>query len=378
MSYTYYRRYQPSRRRSGFKSFFWLVLFLVFFFLILKACVSVFSSFAEDKKDEAVLSVIKGNAEILEWGQSDAKSASDSELVLVGDQITTVEDSRLSLSFYNGTLVYLDENTKLKIAEFTAGESHNQMELQVVDGQIWVEHLAQDEGELELLIQTDVMNLQSFQGTYLVSNRVDEERVAVKSGQVGVDFVDRGEEELVIESLTIKEGEQSLLTDGKERALLARENISLVEPVVVEFWDTVFVEQQSSGEQAESEATGPIKIEEDLGISTEEEVVVEVIEETSLVISVSTPVSGATIQKDAFAIEGQIVSGMASKVMVTWSGNGQAYPLGLFTAGSGSFRYVADTDYANLSVGSNTYTIVAYDSEGNASNMVVLTIDASF
>ena len=374
MSYTYYRRYQPSRRRSGFKSFFWLVLFLVFFFLILKACVSVFSSFAEDKKDEAVLSVIKGNAEILEWGQSDAKSASDSELVLVGDQITTVEDSRLSLSFYNGTLVYLDENTKLKIAEFTAGESHNQMELQVVDGQIWVEHLAQDEGELELLIQTDVMNLQSFQGTYLVSNRVDEERVAVKSGQVGVDFVDRGEEELVIESLTIKEGEQSLLTDGKERALLARENISLVEPVVVEFWDTVFVEQQSSGEQAESEATGPIEIEEDLEASPEEVVV----EETSLVISVSTPSSGATIGKDAFAIEGQIVSGTASKVMVTWSGNGQAYPLGLFTAGSGSFRYVADTDYLNLSQGPNTYTIVAYDSEGNASNTVVLTIDAAF
>src|SRR3989344_3475555 len=315
MSYTYYRRYQPSRLRSGFKSFFWLVLFLVFFFLILKACVSVFSSFAEDKKDEAVLSVIKGNAEILEWGQSDAKSASDSELVLVGDQITTVEDSRLSLSFYNGTLVYLDENTKLKIAEFTAGESHNQMELQVVDGQIWVEHLAQD--ERELLIQTDVMNLQSFQGTYLVSNRVDEERVAVKSGQVGVDFVDRGEEELVIESLTIKEGEQSLLTDGRERALLARENISLVEPVVVEFWDTVFVEQQSSGEQAESEATGPIEIEEDLEASPEEVVV----EETSLVISVSTPSSGATIEKDAFAIEGQIVSGTASTVMVTWSGN---------------------------------------------------------
>ena len=374
MSYTYYRRYQPSRRRSGFKSFFWLVLFLVFFFLILKACVSVFSSFAEDKKDEAVLSVIKGNAEILEWGQSDAKSASDSELVLVGDQITTVEDSRLSLSFYNGTLVYLDENTKLKIAEFTAGESHNQMELQVVDGQIWVEHLAQDEGELELLIQTDVMNLQSFQGTYLVSNRVDEERVAVKSGQVGVDFVDRGEEELVIESLTIKEGEQSLLTDGKERALLARENISLVEPVVVEFWDTVFVEQQSSGEQAESEATGPIEIEEDLEASPEEVVV----EETSLVISVSTPSSGATIEKDAFAIEGQIVSGTASTVMVTWSGNAQAYPLGLFEPGGSTFRYVADTDYLNLSQGPNTYTIVAYDSEGNASNTVVLTIDAAF
>ena len=50
-----------------------------------------------------------------------------------------------SLSFYNGSVLYLDENTKLKIAEFTGAEpGGDQMELQLVDGRIWVEHQAQD------------------------------------------------------------------------------------------------------------------------------------------------------------------------------------------------------------------------------------------
>ena len=157
---------------------------MVFFFLILRACVSVFSSFAEDKKDEAILSLMSGNAEVLEWGQTEARSASDSELVLVGDQISTGEDSMASLSFYNGSVLYLDENTKLKIAEFTGAEpGGDQMELQLVDGRIWVEHQAQDGGELELLVQTDVMNLESIQGSYLVSNQVGNELLAVRSGK---------------------------------------------------------------------------------------------------------------------------------------------------------------------------------------------------
>ena len=267
MSYTYYKRYQPKRGRSGFKSFFWLVVFLVIFFLILRACVSVFNSFAEDKKDEAILSLMSGNAEVLEWGQTEARSASDSELVLVGDQISTGEDSMASLSFYNGSVLYLDENTKLKIAEFTGAEpGGDQMELQLVDGRIWVEHQAQDGGELELLVQTDVMNLESIQGSYLVSNQVGNELLAVRSGQVAVDFVDRGEEELVIESLTIKEGEQSSLNDERERALLARENLTLVEPVSLGLWEEVFVRRANGeAEQTESEADAPT-IEEEMSL----------------------------------------------------------------------------------------------------------------
>ncbi len=78
------------------------------------------------------------------------------------------------------------------------------------------------------------------------------------------------------------------------------------------------------------------------------------------------------------AIEGPIVSGTASRVTVTWSGNGQPYSLGLFEPGSATFRYVADTTYQNFSVGENTYTVVAYDAEGNASNSVSLVIQGEF
>ena len=196
--------------------------------------------------------------------------------------------------------------------------------------------------------------------------------------------MDRGEEELVIESLTVKGGEQSSLNDERERALLARENLTLLEPVSATFWDEIFMQQ------AESEAAGPIKIQEPEESPEEEspKVTIEPTPELSpeltpeleatLSISVTSPNSGATIPKDAFAIEGQVLSGTASKVTVTWSGNGEPFALGLFEPGSASFRYVADVDYLNLAQGSNTYTIVAYDAAGNASNTVTLTIVASF
>ena len=57
----------------------------------------------------------------------------------------------------------------------------------------------------------------------------------------------------------------------------------------------------------------------------------------SLSISVTSPSSGSTIQKDAFAIEGQIVSGTASKVTVTWSGMGNPSVLGLFEPAAAVF-----------------------------------------
>jgi hypothetical protein len=39
---------------------------------------------------------------------------------------------------------------------------------------------------------------------------------------------------------------------------------------------------------------------------------------------------------------------------------------------------VADTDYLNFAAGENTYTIVAYDKDGVASNVVRLQINGEF
>ncbi len=391
MNYTYYRRYQPSKRRnSSFKSFFWLVIILVALLLVLRACISVAGSMLEEKKDEATLTLYKGDAEVLEWGQTDAEEASDAQLILEGDQVSTLADSWATLEFYDGSKVRLDQNTQLTLTEVEIAEESEQVLLELIEGRIWVYHEVENDQPLDIQIKTAVMNIQSVQGQYLVAHQGQQEALFVYEGPVTTEYMERSAEARVIETVVLSSGEMSLLDEATQTALQAREDVTLVEPVREDMFTDSFV-RWSKGEEVVEEEPVVEEDEEDEEITEEEtetpeeetieeeeEPVVEPEATTGLKISIVSPASGSTIQKDAIALEGQITSGTASTVTVTWSGNGIPYTLSSFTAGSSTFRYVADTDYANYALGSNTYTIVAYDENGQASNTVIITLNAEF
>ena len=96
------------------------------------------------------------------------------------------------------------------------------------------------------------------------------------------------------------------------------------------------VEQVDAGRQADIAFEVGVASREAAGSGTSKEEPVEeeepaeevVVEEESedLIISVTSPGSGASDSDGAIAIEGAIVSGSASTVYVTWSGNGESYP----------------------------------------------------
>ncbi len=362
------------------------MLFLVFVLLVLRACISVAGSMLEEKKDEATFTLYKGNAEILEWGQTEAEAASDAQLILEGDQVTTLDNTWATLEFYDGTKVHLDDNTKLVLSDVELTEDSAQVLLELVEGRIWVTHDAEDQA-LNLQVNTAVMNIQSVQGEYLVAHQGDQEALFVSEGPVTAGYMDRSGEERTIETEVLSSGEMSLLDEATQIALQAREDVSLVQPVREDMFTDSFV-HWCRGETVVEEVVPVDETTENLPEETDAEKEVEepVLEtpvetpvvETGLKIAISSPANGATIQKDAIALEGQIVSGTASRVTVTWSGSGVPYTLSSFTAGSSSFRYVADTDYANYAKGSNTYTIVAYDEEGKVSNTVTITLNAEF
>lgn len=391
MNYTYYRRYQPSKRRnSSFKSFFWLVIILVALLLVLRACISVAGSMLEEKKDEATLTLYKGDAEVLEWGQTEAEGASDAQLILEGDQVSTLADSWATLEFYDGSKVRLDQNTQLVLTEVEIAEESEQVLLELIEGRIWVYHEAEDDQALDIQVKTAVMNIQSVQGQYLVAHQGQQEALFVYEGPVTTEYMERSAEARVIETVVLSSGEMSLLDEATQTALQAREDVTLVEPVREDMFTDSFV-RWSKGEEVVEEEPVVEEDEEDEEITEEEtetpeeetieeeeEPVVEPEATTGLKISIVSPASGSTIQKDAIALEGQVTSGTASTVTVTWSGNGVPYTLSSFTAGSSTFRYVADTDYANYALGSNTYTIVAYDENGQVSNTVVIVLNAEF
>lgn len=392
MNYTYYKRYQKpkSRRRRGqYASFFWFGMILVVLVLILKACVSVVSSFSNEKRDDIVLSIERGEAELLSFGQSEWEAAPDLGVILEGDSIQSAEGSLTLLTVHDGPTVRMDESTYLsfdRVEKTDSGETR--IHLVLHDGRLWFEE--SEASATSVVIHTDIMDLEAS-GQFLVSNLSSNESLYVFDGSVSVDYVDRGLEDVVLESQVIPENYKSLITPEMEAALLARETITLTEPMEEgELLGNNFVRwslgsEVSSGEEElleedgkENETVDEESTEEEQ--TQEEELTEEEPEEEipGLTIQITSPASGTTDSDGAIAIEGRVVSGVASRIVVTWSGNGQAYELGLFEKGQTSFRYVADQQYSNFAAGQNTYTIVAYDEAGNPSNSVTLQITGDF
>ena len=378
MNYTYYRRYQPRRKQSSFKPFFWLVILIVVAALLLKACVSFVAGINEEKRDEAVLSLEKGSAEVLLWGQDKWVEVSDSQIILEGDSVRTGVGGYVKLDFHNGSSLSMDGGSQVVFSECVTSGENDLITISLFDGRAWLEQVPKEKGQMELVVETDVMNISSMSGEYLVSNLVDDEYIYVMDGQVTIEFMDRGDTDTVIETVILAEGYKSEMSDAKQRALLDRDNVTLSEEIAEDdlfedafvAWSTGVVLQVEADEEEEVVVVEEeIEVEEDVEV---EEEVVDLGEE--LVIEISSPDSPITIFEDAIAIEGYISSGIADEVYITWSGDGAPYKLGLFEEGGETFRYVADLEYANFAAGENTYTVVAYGPDGNVSNIVTIVI----
>lgn len=377
MSYTYYRRYQPNRRKrrpSQFGSFFLLVIILLILALLSWGVYNFFSNLKEEQRNEASFSVERGSAQIQLWGQEHSKTASSLQTVHVGDQIVTSEASLSTFTLHNGSTLRLDESTHLVFESFEQDGSDDFVTLRLLSGRAWVQNWPKESGRMQLLLSTDVMDMQSYTGEYLVSNVANEEYLAVMEGSVKVEYVDRTGETVVVDSLSVSAGSISYFDDVKERQFLQRSAVVLAGPLEEDFFEEDAFVAINEGEV--------VIIEEEPEVEEEVEVVVEEPEPQpepeasveTLAIAVVSPASGSVINKDAIAIEGRIVSGEASRVSVTWSGSGDAYDLGLFEAGSDSFRYVADVNYSNFAEGKNVYSIVAYDEDGQVSNTLLIEI----
>lgn len=397
--YTYYRRYRPEpRRRKGgsFKPFFFFVLALLVLIFLVRACVNVASSVREDKRDDLVLNVNRGSAEIMAAGAV-LQDAAQTQLVFEGDSVMTKDDSYVTLSFLNGSRVVMDENTELNFAEYQWDDGSEFFQFDLLTGRIWVEQMPAENADFTILFRTDVMNASASGGEYMLSNMSIAESVIALDADVNLDFVDRAGKEAVVERVQLRTGQISLLSDDDQQLLLARENV-----VLTEEWDAAsvandgflkWIRGEEESEEEEVEETEEEEIEEEIEEEPveeetepeeeqieeeqpEEEPVVE--EDPELRIAVTSPSSPITLS-EAIAIEGEVTSGTASRVIVIWSGNGAPYQLGLFSTGDTSFRYVADPNYLNMNEGLNTYTVVAYEPDGTESNRVVLeiTLDTS-
>lgn len=383
MNYTYYRRYQPKKKRETFSSFFWFVIFLVISAIFLKSCFTSAVNSKNEKRDEAILSIDKGSAQITVWGDDTSSPAANSQIILEGDKIETAENTYATLSFYNGSKVTLDQKTTVVFSDVSTENTNDFLTLDLNNGRVFVNQIPNEEGQMTLNVKTDVMKIASVQTQYIASNIPDNEYVYVLNGEANPQLLDK---DIVIENTLLKSGQKIAMPDSKQSALLARESVTLVESsnddLLGDPFYTWTLVKAGVLQAVNTVSTGEISDEVIMNVETP----VEVVEPAAasgavlegLVISVTSPISPATIEKDGIAIEGSILNGSAETVTVTWDGNNVPYTLKGFKSGGLSFRFVATSEYKNLKLGDNVYTVVAYDTAGKASNTVIVKVSAQF
>ena len=379
MSYTYYRRYQPTRgvqkKPSHFGSFFSLVTFLVLVGLALRACISVAGQFYSAKEDEAILSLSQGSAEVLVWGHDSFAPASDAQIVLLGDEVKTAANGFASLKFMNGTEVLLGPSTHVVLADLDP--THDPaMTLQLKEGSALMKQVPDDQGQTQLKLQTDLFDVLSLKADYLLEFNSSREALHVLAGEATVNYMDRsGSEEVLVDTRVLTAQESSVFDPAKKQSFLSRADVTMSEPTTLDLATQPLVQWAQTGYLlAESAPAQEVAL---VGTEVEEKAPAVAEEEAALQVRILSPSSPFALQGSAVAIEGSLI-GEAERVTVSWSGTGTAYPLGLFEPGSSSFRYVADANYGNIKPGENRYTIIAYAKDGTASEPVTVVIQATY
>ena len=394
MNYTYYRRYKPSRKQSGFKAFFLFVVAVIILIFAVRSCSSFVKSILADKNDEATLTLEKGSAQILEWGQSDWGQVSSTQVLLSGDTVKTAEDSLVTLTFAGGSSVSLDKNTEVKFEAVTPESADSidstavQLKIYLISGRVLVDNVASALIALDLTVLTGSMDIVSpvHGGVFLAYNDDSQEYAYNLYGKTDANLMDRTktDSELVIETIPLEVKKGILLSDEDRKKIADRTYISTISnfetPSNDDFLKRSLPEYLNAEFFGETTVTPEVveeePVTEDPASTASTEVAAEPV--SGLTIEVTSPSLSTKIQKDAIAIEGVIKAGTAETVTVTWDGNGNPYTLKGFSSGDSNFRFVADSDYKNITQGTNVYTVIAHDAEGMESNEVTVTIEAEW
>lgn len=230
MTYTHYRRYQSPRQRSGF---FYFVLFVLVLLILCGLGVLAWKlilRFTEDPKDEAILTLIEGEAEILVWGTTVPEPIQGNITMVQGDEVRTTESGWIQLDFYEGLKITLDQETNFLFTEARVTEEGLTLYFELKEGRIWVSQNLLDTDFVEVIITTQVMDIESQNGQFLISNLPNEEYVYVISGDANVYLLERTETgNTQIDSMKVLKEEYLFFDEAIRQNFLSRTGIILVE-----------------------------------------------------------------------------------------------------------------------------------------------------
>jgi hypothetical protein len=378
------RRYRRRTNSQYLLPFIILVSLGVFFILAFQ----LWGSFFPAAKGDAVFYLAEGRSKVLGFGTTEWENIYNGSKVKLGDSVKTLQNGKGVMTFYDGTVLRMDENTQLTLVDINKKNDYQEILIYLNSGKIWVNKPKQNViRKTDFVINTNYAAY-SITGTIFDLEKFDEEILHVVKGQVQVDIIENVEGKVrTIESIPVGIGQQVVLNDRVMEEYYQRKSpsvLGVLDPIFQTsdwyLWNTREDENPTdfgkggSGALTDSEITPDVSIE---GESLEDDSTVE--KSAVLAPTLVTPKSNTIVSaKDNQSLSGKVAEGtkkLLLKQLLAGSDKVEKILVNSLDEEKLTWTYEVSVQKGNLKPGKNIYEFVGIDENAKETESLRIEIE---
>jgi hypothetical protein len=369
----YYKRNLPKRRmRDYFMPFFIIILIVAIIIVGWRTLNKVFIGGGTNMNNERVLlSIENGSATAMMAEKTEWEAVHNGIYLYKGEKIKTGSDGRITLAFFEQSILRLDNNSQVEFTQMKQDSSQNDIGVSLVEGQVWAKIERITNPDSKFVISTDTMDVSSKGGVIVVQYPGT---VYVVEGDAQVDIKSNDE---IIKTVNVGVGQEFIvdpdkindLNDGLDATLL----YAIEDTFKSSSWYLFNMKKDGSISAFEEPGTvtdentvdgtkDEVTTDETTGDSTTEETTTETTLAGDETVSISSPAAKSYTNKSSVTVSGILDPAKVSAIYI----DGKAASIsGSSWKASG---VTLDTE------GLNKLTVEAEDATGNKMSLPSLEI----
>jgi len=204
-----------------------VVLLSLGVFLIL--AFQLFGSFFPAAKGDAVFYLAEGRSKVLSFGTTEWENVYNGSKVKLGDSVKTLGNAKGVMTFYDGTVMRMDEDTQVTLVDINKKNDYQEILIYLNSGKVWINKPKQNViRKTDFVINTNFASY-AITGTIFDLEKAAEEILHVIKGQIQVDIIENVEGKTrSIESIPVGIGQQLVLNDRVMQEYYSRKSPSVL------------------------------------------------------------------------------------------------------------------------------------------------------
>ena len=351
----------------------------------------LWGTFFPNAKGDAVFYLAEGRSKALSFGTTEWENVYNGSKVKLGDSVKTLANAKGVMTFYDGTVVRMDENTQVTLVDISKKNDYQEILLFLNEGKIWVNKPKQNEvRKTDFVINTNWASY-AITGTVFDLEKEAKETLRVLRGQVQVDIIESTDGKIhTIESMPVGIGQQSQLDEASMKAFYDRQSPSVLGAVDPIFQSTVWyvwnnTEDENPTNFAKGGTSTPVIIDNQATseVNTNIPVVTSSLDPKDL-SSLDAPVLIAPKQaslktaKDQQTISGKAVDGVKKLILrqtVAGADKQEKILINSFDPAKLTWSYDLSEATGNIKAGINNYEFVGVDENAKETAPLKVTIE---